>query len=199
MAFDKFKATELFVIGASAGGVDLLRAILPAFKKTSRYKIAVVLHMPPTGPNLLPALFKDICELTIKEAEPGETLFVDHIYIAPPDYHLLIEPNQTVSLSTEDPENFSRPSIDVLFDSAACSLGKKVIGILLSGANEDGAQGLKKIKDCGGTTIVQDPADAEYKTMPQAAIDTFFPDLILTKDGIRELIQTLCSQEEKHD
>lgn len=185
---------ELIVIGTSAGGVDILNKLAPAFSKTNRIKVAVVIHIYPTGPNLIPSLMGDHCELDVKEAEPGEPMQNDMIYIAPPDYHLCIEPNHTLSLSSEEPVHFSRPSIDVLFDSAAYAYGNKVLGILLTGANNDGALGLQTIQKMGGMTIVQSPSEAEWEMMPKSAIDVMKPDYILTTEEIINKIKRICSE-----
>ncbi|MFP5385818.1 MAG: chemotaxis protein CheB [Bacteriovoracia bacterium] len=191
---DILSKIDLFVIGTSAGGIDLLNKILPSFKRTFHYKVALVIHMPPEGPNLIPSLYKDSCLLDISEAIPGEEIKADHIYVSPVDYHLCVEPDETFSLSSEEPVNFSRPSIDLLFESAAYAYGKKVAGILLSGANEDGARGLKMIQDAGGVTIVQNPSDAEYEFMPESALKIMKPDLILSSDEIASLISNLCRE-----
>lgn len=193
MPVRSFSETELFVIGASAGGVNLLHHLLPAFQKSGRYKVVVVLHLPPGGPNLLPSLYAPLCSLRVTEATPGEELLPDTIYFSPTDYHLCIEPNHTLSLSSEEPVNFSRPSIDVLFESAAYAYGRKAAGILLTGANEDGAMGLMKIQAAGGITIVQEPKDAEYETMPLSALSLMKPDYVLPTLEIRDLISDLCS------
>lgn len=189
----RFETAELFVIGASAGGIDMLTSLIPAFRKTSHLKVALVIHMPPAGPNLIPSLLKDLTELTVKEADAGEILTPDHIYIAPPDYHLMVEPNGTLTLNNDEPVNFSRPSIDILFESAAYARSNKVVGILLTGSNEDGARGLKLIKDMGGITIVQNPEDADFDTMPLSALKIMKPDLILTKDELVEMITEVCT------
>lgn len=185
---------ELIVIGTSAGGVDILNKIAPAFSKTSRLKVAVVIHLSPEGPNLIPSLMGDHCVLRVKEAEPGEPMENDTIYIAPPDYHLCVEPNHILSLSSEDALNYSRPSIDVLFDSAAYAYGNKVLGILLTGANHDGAAGLRTIQKMGGMTIVQKPSEAEWDVMPKSAIDIMTPDYILTTEEIINKIKNICSE-----
>lgn len=193
------ESLELFVIGTSAGGIEALERIIPAFKRTSHFKVVIVVHMPPTGPNLLPSLMKELTRLTIKEAEAGETLVADHIYIAPPNYHLLVEPNGTLSLSNEELVHFSRPSIDLMFESAAYAYSKKTIGVLLTGANEDGARGLKIIQDAGGTTIVQDPTEAEYSIMPESALKLMRPDFVMSNNQIIEYITSICSQDKYHD
>lgn len=186
--------TEMIVIGTSAGGLDLLNLILPAIAKTQKLKVCVVIHLAPTGPNLIPELLDDRCSLLVKEAEPGEMLQEDVIYISPPDYHLCVEPNMILTLSSEEQVNYSRPSIDVLFESAAYAFGKKTLGILLTGANSDGAEGLRKIKDAGGITIVQEPGDAEYGVMPQSAISLMEPDYILEKEKIRDFLKELSER-----
>lgn len=176
------------VIGTSAGGIDALRAILPSFKKPSPLSVLVVIHLPPEGPNLLPSLFQEICDFKIKEAESGEEAQVETIYIAAPNYHLSLEPNGTLTLSNEEPVHFSRPSIDILFDSAAHSMGTKVVGLLMTGANDDGATGLLKIKKLGGISIVQNPETAEYPVMPESALKIMKPDYIEDFEGIIKLL-----------
>lgn len=193
MPFKNPSGIELFVIGASAGGIDILNRILPQFKKCNKYSVVVVIHLPPEGPNLLTSLFAPVCELEVAEAQPGEVIQKDMIYFAPSDYHLCIEPNQTLSLSTEEPLNFSRPSIDILFESAAYAFGRRAAGILLTGANNDGALGLRKISKENGLTIVQEPRDADYEAMPQSALELMKPDYVMTKEEIADFIRNLCS------
>ena len=115
MPVKSLKNAEMIVIGASAGGVDVLNKLLPAFKKCNKLSVAVVIHLPPDGPNLLTSLFEPTCNMDVTEATPGEAIKADTIYFSPSDYHLCIEPNHTFSLSSEEPLNFSRPSIDILF------------------------------------------------------------------------------------
>ena len=181
---------KLISIGASAGGVDGLKQVLSGLKKPSDISVLVVLHFPPEGPNLLPEIYKDICEFEIKEAESGEKMLPETVYIAPPDYHLSAEANGTLSLSSEGPVNFSRPSIDVLMDSVAVSFRDRSMGVLLTGANHDGAQGMNRIHKCGGKTVVQNPKEAEYPAMPNSALELFKPDMILTLKEINELMKT---------
>ena len=182
--------TKIISIGASAGGVEGLKKVLSGLKKPSQLSVLVVLHFPPEGPNLLPEIYKDLCEFDIKEAESGEKIMPETVYIAPPDYHLSAEENGTLSLSTEEQVNYSRPSIDVLMDSVAVSFRERSLGILLTGANHDGAQGMLRIHKLGGKTIVQDPHEAEYPAMPKSAIELFKPDLILTLKEINELMKS---------
>lgn len=182
---------EMIVIGTSAGGVDALMKLLPCFKKPSMVSAAIVIHLPSKGENLIPNLVGPECDFSVKEALPGQPIEKETIYIAPPDYHLCLEPNKTLSLSNEAPVNFSRPSIDILFDSAAYAYQKNVLGILLTGSNHDGAEGLKTIKEQGGLTIVQDPQDLEFPAMPKAALDLFCPDFVMTLEEISTLISTI--------
>lgn len=186
-----FPDIEMIVIGVSAGGVEMLKKIIPSIQINNRIRVAIVIHMPASGPNLIPSLLRDNSPLTIKEADAGEVLMPDHVYIAPPDYHLCLEPGGTVSLSSEEPVNFSRPSIDILFESAAYAYGKKVLGILLTGANNDGAMGIKKIQEFGGKTIVQNPSDAQFQEMPKSALLIMKPDYIFSSDEIAKFIATL--------
>lgn len=181
---------KLVTIGASAGGISAFHEILPAFRG-KKVAVLVVLHLPPAGPNLIPSLFQDSCEFKIKEAESGESIEPGKIYIAPPGYHLSAEPNGTLSLSNEEEVNFSRPSIDILFESVAFAYKKTSMGILLTGANHDGSRGLNLIRDCGGITVVQDPKSAEYPVMPQSAIALFRPDFVLNLAEIAGLVGRL--------
>lgn len=188
---------EYVVIGTSAGGLDVLNTVLPAFSLQGKFKVFVVIHLPPSGPNLIPDLMNERCELFVKEAEPGEEIKENTIYIAPPDYHLCLEPNHILTLSAEGPVNFSRPSIDILFESAAYAYGKKVLGLLFTGANQDGADGLKKIVEAHGMAIVQKPEDAEYDVMPRSALEILSPDYVLTAKEISAFIKNLCEKGKK--
>lgn len=167
---------QAIVIGASAGGVVALSALLPQLQPAAGYSALVVLHLRRERDSLLPHLFARQCAMRVREAEDKEPVRPGHIYFAPPDYHLLVEcggarEDVWLSLSVDEPEHFSRPSIDVLFESAAECWRERLVGILLSGANEDGARGLSCIARAGGLTIVQDPADAEVPRMPTAALE----------------------------
>ena len=161
---------EAVVIGASAGALEALSQILPALPSDFKLPIFIVVHLPPTPESLLTEVFAAKCALPVKEAEDKEPIQPGTIYFAPPNYHLLVEPNRKLSLSSDEPVLFSRPSIDVLFESAADAYGDSLIGVILSGANNDGAQGLKRIIDAGGRGLVQDPASAEAAAMPQSAL-----------------------------
>lgn len=163
--------SEAVVIGASAGALEALSIVLPALPADFRLPIIVVVHIPPDKRSVLAELFASKCALSVIEAEDKEPIKSGSIYFAPPDYHLLVEVDRSIALSSDEPELFSRPSIDVLFETAAEAYGPGLIGIILTGANEDGAKGLKAIADAGGIAIAQDPDEAFQKAMPNAAID----------------------------
>lgn len=183
---------QYVVIGTSAGGFDVLKKILPNFKKPSSLSVMIVIHVLPEKPSLLVPLLKNFCDFETKEMEFPIEIVRETIYFAPPDYHLSVESNGNLSLSNEPAINFSRPSIDVLFDSAAYAFGSKVLGILLTGASHDGANGLRKIKEHGGVTVVQSPESAEFSTMPRSALDLFTPDFTGDPMEISALINDLC-------
>lgn len=154
--------------------------------------IAVVQHRHRESGVILSQVLQQQIPLPFKEAEDKDLLHPGHIYLAPSDYHLLIEPGY-FSLSTDEPVSYARPSIDVLFESAADTYGEHTIGVLLTGANQDGAQGLARIKAAGGRTIVQDPATAENPVMPEAAIAATAIDQILPLSNIADCLTHLCS------
>ncbi len=158
------------VIGTSAGGVQALSRILPALPERFPAPVLIVIHVPPRKGNALIELFEKKCALVVKEAEDKEPLADGVIYFAPPNYHLLVEAGSSVALSSDEPINHSRPAIDVLFETAADAYGKALTGIILTGANHDGAAGLKAVGEAGGVAIVEDPATAEVATMPAAAL-----------------------------
>jgi len=163
-------AAEAVVIGASAGALEALSVILPSLPVTFRLPIMVVVHIPADKRSVLAELFAAKCALKVFEAEDKMALEAGTIYFAPPDYHLLVEADRSLALSADEPVLFSRPSIDVLFESAADVYGPSLIGIILTGANQGGALGLKAIAEAGGTAIVQDPETAFQDAMPEAAV-----------------------------
>jgi len=158
------------VIGASAGGIDALMRLLPALPADLQSPVCIVLHLPPQGESLLAQIFADRCRLAVREAEDGEPLVAGTVYFAPANYHFLIEPGPRVALNVDEPVNYSRPSIDLLFESAADVFGFGACGILLSGSNSDGAMGLQKIHAAGGQTFIQNPAEAQAAAMAIAAL-----------------------------
>lgn len=161
---------EAVVIGASAGGVQALSQVLPALPPDFPVPVLVVVHVPPRRDNALVELFDGKCSLTVKEAEDKEALAPGTIYFAPPDYHLLVETDGTIALSSDEPVNHSRPAIDVLFESAADAFGAGLAAIVMTGANYDGAEGMRTVCAAGGRGMVQEPGTAEVATMPEAAL-----------------------------
>jgi two-component system chemotaxis response regulator CheB len=182
-------SSEAIVIGASAGALEALSAILPALPAEFRLPIVVVVHIPPDKHSVLAELFDAKCNLQVVEAEDKEPLQAGTIYFAPPDYHLLVEADKSFALSSDEAVLFSRPSIDVLFDTAADAYGAALIGIILTGANQDGAAGLRTIADAGGITLVQDPREAFQDAMPQAAIIAVPEATVLSLASITTFLQ----------
>lgn len=180
----KSREIKAIVVGASAGGLYALKKLLPALPASFPCPVLVVQHMSPKSDNYMTRMLNDISTLTIKEADEKESIKPGTVYIAPPDYHLLVETDFTLSLSMEEKINYSRPSIDVLFETASDTYRSHLMGIVLTGANADGANGLLSVKKRGGITIVQHPDDAESPAMPLAAIERAKPDMILTLDEI---------------
>src|SRR6201996_5586191 len=161
---------EAIVIGASAGAIQALSRILPALPEKYPFPVMVVVHIPADRSDLLASLFQAKCRMEVKEAEDKEPIIPGVVYFGPSDYHLLVETDRTVSLSSDEPVLYSRPSIDVLFESAADAYGEGLVGIILTGANEDGAGGLGAIHAAGGITLVENPAEAFASAMPSAAL-----------------------------
>jgi two-component system, chemotaxis family, protein-glutamate methylesterase/glutaminase len=163
-------APEAVVIGASAGALDVLSNLLPGLPADYRLPILIVVHLPPDKTSLLAQLLRARCAIRVREAEDKEPIEPGVAYFAPPDYHLLVEQDKRLSLSDDEPVLFSRPSIDVLFESAADAYGDGLIGVVLTGANSDGANGLKAVVEAGGVAVVQSPKGAYAVAMPEAAI-----------------------------
>ena len=190
---------DAIVVGASAGGVDALLALMPALPAHARAAVIIVLHLPRQRPSALAQIFGNRCALPVCEAEDKEPVAPGTVYVAAPDYHLLVDraPGRAgrgapiLALSADDPVNYSRPSIDVLFESAADVYGERVAGVVLTGANGDGAAGLHAVRRAGGVTIVQDPTSAVASAMPSAALALGPADYVLPIDGIARLLSTL--------
>jgi len=182
---------EVVVIGASAGGLQALFEVLEGLPASCTLSIVVVLHLPENHESRLADVFGRRVALGVREARDKETLQPGVVYFAPPGYHLSIESDRTFSLSCEDRVSHARPSIDVLFQSAADACGSDLAAILLTGANYDGAAGLLGMQIAGGLAIVQDPATAEVATMPEAAIRRMTPDLTLSLAEIHSLLLKL--------
>jgi two-component system chemotaxis response regulator CheB len=182
---------EAAVIGVSAGGMQALRTILSAIPETYPLSIVIVQHRGVRSDDYLVRALNDLCAITVKEAEDKEGMRPRVAYIAPADYHLLVEPDRTFSLSVDEKVHYARPSIDVLFESAAETFASKLIGVILTGANSDGAQGLRAIKQHGGLAIVQDPETAEAASMPRAALRATAVDHVASLDRIGALLRQL--------
>jgi len=185
---------QAVVIGSSAGGISALTAVLNPLPCEFPLPIIIVQHLHPLSDNYLAHILDSRCALTVKQADEKESIQAGLIYIAPPNYHLLVEEDFTFSLSLEAPVNFSRPSVDVLFESATYAYRNKLIGIILTGANSDGSIGIKKIKEVGGYIIVQDPATAEADAMPKAAINSTKVDIVLPVDEIGTYLLKLVNR-----
>lgn len=183
--------TQAIVIGGSAGAVGALLQLLPVLPRSYALPVLVVIHLPPDDKGALVGLLNSHCQMTVKEAEDKEPLRPGVVFLAPANYHLLVEPDFQLSLSQDDPVFFSRPSIDVLFESAADAYGSALTGVILTGASPDGAHGLQTVHRAGGRTFVQDPATAEASTMPRAALDACPEARALP---LRQLAQVLRTQ-----
>ncbi|MGV3632324.1 MAG: chemotaxis protein CheB [Bacteroidota bacterium] len=182
------KQYEAVVIGVSSGGMNAMKIIFSLLPSGFSLPLIVVQHLGARSGNEWLGLLKDKNRLNIKEADEKETIADGTIYFAPANYHLLVEKNRTFSLTIDERVNFARPSIDVLFESAAEAYKDKLIGVVLTGANNDGAKGLACIKELGGLTIAQDPETAESQYMPAAAISLQQPDHILSLENITGLL-----------
>ena len=179
------------VIGASAGAVQALLVVLPALPADFPLPVLVVVHVPADRDNVLVPLLRAKCRLTVKEAEDKDPIAAGAIYFAPSDYHLLVEADETVALSTDEVVNYSRPSIDVLFESAADAYGEQLVGIILTGANHDGAAGLRAVAEAGGVAVVQASADAYATAMPGAALEACPSAEVMTLDAIASYLSSL--------
>jgi len=183
---DRFDA---IVIGASSGGVAALRMLLEALPQDLPVPVLVVLHLPRDRPSQLAGLFGHGCLLPVAEAEDKARLRPGTVWIAPPDYHLLVEDRNTLALSLDEPVMFSRPAIDPLFESAAMVFGPRLLALLLTGASSDGSEGVAAVRAAGGVAWVQSPQDAVSSTMPAAALAHAGADSVLTLDQIRERLR----------
>jgi two-component system chemotaxis response regulator CheB len=163
-------APEAVVIGASAGALEALSNLLPGLSVDYGLPILIVVHLPPDKTSLLAELLSARSAVRVREAEDKEPIEQGVAYLAPPDYHLLVEQDRRLSLSDDEPVLFSRPSIDVLFESAADVYGGGLIGVVLTGANSDGANGLRAVVEAGGVAVVQSPESAYAAAMPEAAM-----------------------------
>jgi two-component system, chemotaxis family, protein-glutamate methylesterase/glutaminase len=182
---------DAIVMGASAGGVEALMALLPPLSASFDLPIFIVLHLPRDRPSILANIFARKCRMRVCEAQDKELVRPGTVYFAPPDYHLLIDAGPQLSLSADELVHHSRPSIDVLFESAVDVYGARLLGIVLTGANEDGAEGLAAIHDAGGMTIIQQPESAQVKQMVISALNRNPTSQVLDLPGIAALLGTL--------
>lgn len=183
---------DLVAVGTSYGGLQALGVILERLPADFGPAIAVVQHRSSDSDDTLARILQDHSRLPVREVDDKEPISRGTVFIAPPDYHLLVE-DGTFALSTEAPVAYSRPSIDVFFESAAEALGERTVGILLTGANADGAVGLRRIKECGGYAIVQDPETAAGRAMPAAGIAAGPVDAVLPLERIAEHLVALAA------
>ena len=183
-------ALDAIVVGGSAGAIEVLGTILPELPRDARVPVVVVVHLPPRRASLLVEIFGPRCAVPVREPEDKQPL-APGIWFAPPDYHLLIERERTFALSIDEPVRFSRPSIDVLFESASDAFGPALCAVVLTGANDDGAAGVARVKRAGGLVLVQDPASADSPEMPRAAIRNAPHDLIADPIGLARVLRDL--------
>lgn len=189
---------DAIVIGTSAGGVEALSMLLPALPAGLRVPVFIVLHLPRERPSLLVEIFAPRCALPVREPEDKEPVEPGTVYFAAPDYHLLLEDGPRLALSTDEPVHFSRPSIDVLFESAADVYGAHLLGIILTGASEDGARGLEAVHLCGGITVVQEPRTAQVRLMTESALKRSPVDMVLSLEQIADLLRGLATTHPDH-
>lgn len=179
---------KVVIIGGSAGSLQVLMNILPAIPKIESFALVIVLHRRSSDDLILEELINIKTKIPVKIIEDKTPVQPGFLYVAPSNYHLLFEKNHTLALDTSEKVNYSRPSIDVSFDAAAEVYGENLVGILLSGSNADGTEGLKAIQKAGGIIIVQNPASAEMPFMPANAISNTSPDYILNSQEILDFI-----------
>jgi len=178
-------------VGASAGGLQALTIILGELAADFALPILVVQHLHASDDGRFAAHLGELTTLTVVEPGDKDPILPGQVYVAPANYHMLVERDETIALSIDERVNHSRPSIDVLFESAAHAFGARLIAVILSGASHDGALGMRTVKALGGLTIAQDPASAEHPVMPQAAIDVARIETVLAPHGIAEKLSKL--------
>ena len=184
---------EAIVIGVSSGGMNAMKVMFYLLPKDFSTPVIIVQHISAHSDSQWIKLLNDKSNLPIKEADEKEKIENGKVYIAPPNYHLLIEKDRTFSLTIDERVNYSRPSIDVLFESAAEAYTNKLIGVILTGSNNDGTNGIIRVKECGGLIIIQNPETAESAFMPKSAIAAIKPDYVLPLDGIADLLIKICT------
>ncbi|HZW20824.1 chemotaxis protein CheB [Noviherbaspirillum sp.] len=188
---------DAVVIGASAGGVEALLHVLGALPADFQAAVLVVMHLAPDRPSIMPRLLAQRCAMSVKEADDKEEIRAGTVYLAVPDYHLLVEPEKRLALSRDEPVHYSRPSIDVLFESAAYAYCSRLLAIVLTGASNDGADGLRAVRAAGGAAWVQDPSEATVDIMPAAALAQAGADRVLTLSEIAAGLAAIATQQER--
>jgi two-component system, chemotaxis family, protein-glutamate methylesterase/glutaminase len=187
------QAPDAVLVGGSAGAVEVVSLLLGALPRDFATPIVVLIHLPRHRPSALPGALRGTCQLPLREPQDKEPLAPATVYLAPADYHLLIDRGPSFALSVDEPVNFSLPSIDVLFESAADVLGPGCAGVLVSGANPDGARGLRAIQEAGGLVVIQAPDDAAHGAMPEAALALCPGARVLSAKGISQWLQQLST------
>lgn len=185
------KPYQAVAIGVSTGGVQALKSLFGQLPADFSLPVLVVQHISPEAGNGMARLLDDLCAIRVKEADEHDALLPGTVYLAPPNYHLLVEREGTLALSADAPVSYARPSVDVLFESAAAVFGPGLIGVVLTGANHDGGHGAQAIKRRGGVVIVQDPTDAAARQMPESALAA--ADHVLPLDGMAALLLRLAA------
>lgn len=185
---------DVIVVGASAGGVEALKALVAGLPPDFPAAVLIVLHMAPSSPSVLPSLLQRCTALPVAFGQDGEPVESGRVYVAPPDRHLVVEAGR-VRITRAPRENHSRPAIDPLFRSAALAYGPRVIGVILSGRLDDGTAGLWAVKDRGGTALVQDPNDALHADMPRNALQYTAVDHVVPVDELAALLVGLAREE----
>lgn len=188
---------DIIVIGASIGGLEALRALLPSLPQDLPAALFVVWHLAPTSLGVLPAVLQAVSPLPIANAQDGEAIRPGRIYVAPPDQHLVLEPGR-VRLTRGPKENRFRPAVDPLFRSAAAAYGPRVVGVVLSGALDDGTAGLWAVKDRGGVALVQDPLDALEPSMPHNARQHVSIDQVASAQTLGRMLNDLARMPVAH-
>ena len=188
-------SVDVIAIGASAGGFPAILQVLPALSSDAP-AVLIVQHLDPNRKSFLASLLASKTSKPVKQAQHGEHISDGAIYVCPPDQHMLVA-GGNIELSHSELVHFSRPSIDLLFESVAGRYGTRCMGVILSGSNSDGATGIRAIRQAGGITVAQLPSSAEFRIMPQASIDTGCIDLIAPLDKLGDEIMRLCEHDHR--
>ncbi len=186
-------ATDIVAIAASAGGINALVRVLQEFDSNFPAAVVIVLHLQSGRVSILAEILARQCKLAVVQAQAGNEIYTGTVYVAPPDFHLIVEPDHTLSLSKGEPVRFVRPAADTLFTSVASVYGKHSIGVVLTGMGRDASDGITAIKNAGGRTIAQDRSTSEHFAMPEASINTGRIDYVLPVDEIGRCVTQLLA------